>query len=223
LSGRIQESTIPHEPDVFSKNTEVFEFVIDQGNKGQIKPATDVSLWEQAMMLVLLQREWSDNAVSNTLYFRPKWNLIKDINIGEVFYEDAIDPNTVETVAKIVNLTWNQILDEQEYEDSSTKVKLEQDQYTNDWHLKIWKFDPNHEEDIIEHVLASIAPLIKSLSVSPHSTVGIYRQTPEEGLTKEEYENRLASMKLIDWSQYRGSDGIDEKYCEGDKCVINQL
>ena len=33
------------------------------------------SVWEQAADLILLQREWSDNAVSNTLYFKPKWRL----------------------------------------------------------------------------------------------------------------------------------------------------
>jgi len=31
---------------------------------------SDVSIWEQAMNLVLLQREWADNSVSNTLYFK---------------------------------------------------------------------------------------------------------------------------------------------------------
>jgi ribonucleoside-diphosphate reductase alpha chain len=39
------------------------------------KPATEVSLWEQATNLVLIQREWADNAVSNTLYFNPETEL----------------------------------------------------------------------------------------------------------------------------------------------------
>jgi len=55
------------EPDVLEpKVTMVYEFPIKQG---PAKPATEVSLWEQALNLVLMQREWSDNAVSNTLYF----------------------------------------------------------------------------------------------------------------------------------------------------------
>lgn len=73
---RIQEGTaveafliahgIPHEPDFYTKMTTTFEFPILQGPAAK---AQDVSLWQQAMNLVLLQREWADNAVSNTLYF----------------------------------------------------------------------------------------------------------------------------------------------------------
>src|SRR5581483_7684088 len=63
----------PHEPDVYSMNTTVVEFPVDSGN---VKPVSQISLWEQAMLLVWLQREWADNAVSNTLNFRPKWAKI---------------------------------------------------------------------------------------------------------------------------------------------------
>jgi len=53
---------------VYGKDSYVFEFPVQLG---PAEPATEVSIWEQAMNVVLLQREWADNAVSNTLYFDP--------------------------------------------------------------------------------------------------------------------------------------------------------
>ena len=221
----LHEANVPHEPDVFSTNTEVFEFPIDQSEGGMVKPATEVGLWEQAMTLILLQREWSDNAVSNTLYFKPMWSLIKDINIGDSFYEDDIDFDLFEDVEHITQniMPWGSFLKVQEYEDRNHRIKLLEDDYTNQWHLKIWEHNPNHEEDAIEGVLAAIAPLTKSVSVLPHSAVGVYRQMPEEGITEEEYWRRLKAIKPIDWSEYVGSDGLDEKYCDGDKCELTGI
>ena len=36
-----------------------------------MRSVSEVSLWEQASIVAWLQREWSDNAVSNTLTFSP--------------------------------------------------------------------------------------------------------------------------------------------------------
>ncbi len=72
------KANIPFEADFFSKNTDVFEFPIQCG---PASPCEEISLWQQAMNLVLLQREWSDNAVSNTLNFKPKWKLLKCFSV----------------------------------------------------------------------------------------------------------------------------------------------
>lgn len=133
------------EPDTYSENTTVVSFPINQGS---IRTATQVSIWEQALVLCTLQREWSDNAVSVTLYF-----------------------------------------------------------------------DPETESDEIEHVLAQVAPMVKSLSVLPHTKEGVYAQSPYSSLSKEEYEQQRAALRPVDWSTYRG-DGEDDKYCNGDKCEI---
>lgn len=57
---------IPHEPDTYSDNTLVFEFVIDHGD---LRPCEEVSPWEQFALVAMLQRTWSDNCVSATVYF----------------------------------------------------------------------------------------------------------------------------------------------------------
>ena len=88
--------------------------------------------------------------------------------------------------------------------------------------VELYEYDHKHEEDQIEAVLAAIAPVIKSISLLPHSAKGVYKQMPEEGMTQEEYEERLRKIGNIDWSKFSGgSDGQCEKYCEGDSCEIS--
>lgn len=62
----LQEAGIPNEPDIYSDNTLVFEFVIDHG---KVRPCKEVSPWEQFGLVAMLQRCYSDNCVSATVYF----------------------------------------------------------------------------------------------------------------------------------------------------------
>ena len=82
------------------------------------------------------------------------------------------------------------------------------------------KYNPKNEEDQIEDVLATLAPVTKSLSLLPHTTEGVYEQSPQEGITLEEYERRVAQIKDLDWTNFIGSDGEDEKFCTGGVCSI---
>lgn len=207
------EAGIPYEADLVSANTDVFEYPILQG---PAKPATEVSLWEQANTIVLLQREWADNAVSNTLYFKPMWKLAEAYNgkqarralerrIGAMTLHGLILRKqyryTVPETLK-VSFTWDG-------QDVSSAC--------------IYEYDPAHEENDIEPVLSSIIPLCKSVSLLPHAANGVYAQTPEEGISKAEYEERLAVIRPIDWTRFGGSDGMDERYCQGDACEVPNL
>lgn len=139
-------SGIPHEKDAYSDNTWVFEFVINQSHT---RPASEVSVWEQASLLTTLQREWSDNAVSVTLYFNPATEGVQ-----------------------------------------------------------------------LEHLLAQYAPLVKSLSMLPHTEAGVYKQSPLEGISKDEYDRRRALLPTIDWSVFTGGDGQQPTYCSNDTCQL---
>lgn len=68
VAARYIEAGVPYEPAADSDNTLVFEFPLAAGN-GHTRPVGDVSIWEQASLVAMLQREWADNAVSNTLNF----------------------------------------------------------------------------------------------------------------------------------------------------------
>lgn len=229
ICGILDRANIPFEPCYFDPTgTRVYEYPTLQGPS---QPAEEVSLWEQAMNLVTVQREWSDNAVSNTLYFRPKWKLtmarttfIRDwsgdvdaqrtkeyINFGNELYTENKIPDSL--------LSMFTTLEPFEHVKASWKLVTKKNRY-GEWEVNYYEFDPNHEEGIILKVLASIAPHIKSCSVLPHTAKGAYRQMPEEGITEAEYKARLAAIKPIDWSEFTGSDGIDEKFCSGDTCAL---
>jgi ribonucleoside-triphosphate reductase (thioredoxin) len=131
-----------------SSTSIVFECPIEQG---QARPAQEVSAWEQFALLGMLQREWSDNSVSCTIYF-----------------------------------------------------------------------DPESEGPQVSQMLTSFVPVIKSVSMLPHSTNGTYPQMPYQGISEEEYNERIQSLGSLDWSLLRGSDGNQqiEMYCAGDKCIL---
>ncbi len=66
----LKAAKVPHEKDVYSASTEVFEFPLAYG-EGKTRSVKQVSIWEQAYIVMMLQKAWADNAVSNTLTFQP--------------------------------------------------------------------------------------------------------------------------------------------------------
>lgn len=96
-------------------------------------------------------------------------------------------------------------------------------------------FDEKSEGDELENVLASIAPMVKSVSALPHYRREVeegaitddgareetqpYRLMPYEEITRAEFLARKAQLMPIDWAAFRG-DGEDEKFCNGDKCEL---
>lgn len=131
---------------ILHPETTVFEFPVDLG---KAREAKDVSAWEQFSLLAMLQREWSDNLVSCTVYYNPET-----------------------------------------------------------------------EGDQIDNMLTSFAPVIKSVSVLPHTEVGTYPQMPYEGIDKQEYERRKNELGEIDWSEFTGSEGMEPKFCTTESCEL---
>ena len=83
-------------------------------------------------------------------------------------------------------------------------------------------FDKGTEGRQLEHMLGLFAPLVKSVSLLPHSDVGAYAQMPYEGISPEEYSKRKASLPVIDWKGTMGQGKAQEEelYCTGDTCKI---
>lgn len=82
-------------------------------------------------------------------------------------------------------------------------------------------YDKDSEEDQVEHMISQFAPVLKSMSVLPHSDKGCYVQPPEEGITVKEYKERLSKVKEIEWEGYNSDAlGEEDKYCEGEVCKI---
>ncbi len=209
----LHNAKVPHEPDLFSANTEVFEYPLsfDDG----CKTVEEVTLWEQFMNVILLQREWSDNAVSCTIMFKPKWILKRTIyGIDECAeYETIVG----EMLDFGVNIT--------EYQDNNFKIIIKRNPENQSIEIKEYSYNPSHEEDDIEPALSAAVPLLKTCSLSPHTPKGVYKQMPEEGISRQEYEKRKAEIKPIDWSKYgvisdKLLEGSDDKYCSSGVCEL---
>ena len=71
-------------------------------------------------------------------------------------------------------------------------------------------------------MLAYFIPVIKSVSMLPHSDNGAYAQMPYEGISELEYMQRIQELQKIDWSTAAVSDGDQyvEMYCANDKCEL---
>ena len=84
-------------------------------------------------------------------------------------------------------------------------------------------FDPETEAHQLERVLAAAAPMIKACSLLPRLAQGSYEQMPYEGITEEQFQEKIKNIQPIDWSQYgiaEQSDGICPKYCNNDYCSM---
>lgn len=135
------------EVDVYSgPTTLVFSFPIDNGIT---RTAEDVSIWKQAGLQQMLQREFADNSISVTLYFNPET-------------------------------------------------------------------ESNELEDVISQSL----PVVKSLSVLPHTPAGVYAQSPYEKITKEQYDTMCLSTRPINWTSYTEKPKM-ERGCDGDTCSFS--
>jgi adenosylcobalamin-dependent ribonucleoside-triphosphate reductase len=66
----LRESGYRIEPDFYAPNTDVAYFPVKLD--GSIRTESEVSIWEKAEVLTMLQTWWSDNMVSVTLSFRPE-------------------------------------------------------------------------------------------------------------------------------------------------------
>lgn len=72
-----------------------------------------------------------------------------------------------------------------------------------------------------ERVITMTLPTVKSMSalVNQESNKK-YRQLPYEAISVEELNRRKSEIRDIDWSDFQGSDGEDQKFCDGDACAI---
>jgi ribonucleoside-triphosphate reductase len=77
----------------------------------------------------------------------------------------------------------------------------------------------------LERVITMGLPQVKALSFLVNQEDDKqYEQAPYEAITLEEFEKRHAAIDHnIDWSDYGGTDGIDNRYCDGDVCEIPGL
>lgn len=80
-------------------------------------------------------------------------------------------------------------------------------------------FDKVKDALDVEKMLAMFIPVLKSVSMLPHSGHG-YAQAPYEPITVEQYEERLAGYGRPKFEKVSGSVPIGSKFCDGDHCEL---
>lgn len=207
----LKEAGVPCEEDVVSKNTLVFEFPIRQGNFKY------VTIWEQLINLILVQREWSDNSVSNTIYFIPKWEEYKNHDSLHELWKEGYFGTSYHSFREI-----SEELDDPKIEEAVYgvwKFKAFKDSDFEIQAIKVYKYNSNHEEDVLENVASFGMAHSKSLTFLPHSPKGVYKQVPEEGITEEEFSYRLSQIKPIEWNRL-ATVGEGTHFCDNESCSI---
>ena len=79
------------------------------------------------------------------------------------------------------------------------------------------KFDPKTEGASLADALELFEDRLKSVSFLPKSEHG-YVQAPYEPITKEQYHEMKSKLKPLDLSA--AEHEVDEKFCDGDSCLI---
>lgn len=80
-------------------------------------------------------------------------------------------------------------------------------------------FDKEKDADDVEKLLAMYIPILKSVSMLPHSGHG-YAQAPYEPITKEQYDVLRASYTEPDFGTVKDSVPVGSKYCSNGSCEI---
>jgi ribonucleoside-triphosphate reductase len=80
-------------------------------------------------------------------------------------------------------------------------------------------FDKEKDAADVEKLLAMFIPVLKSVSMLPHTGHG-YAQAPYEPITAEEYEKRKAAYSNPKFDNVKGSVPDGSKFCDGDSCVL---
>lgn len=83
-------------------------------------------------------------------------------------------------------------------------------------------FDPETESDKIFEVLKDNEHTLKSISFLPILEEGAYSQMPYEAIEKEEYEQLVAALKLINWERESTHD-MQDSFCDGIACELPGL
>jgi hypothetical protein len=76
-----------------------------------------------------------------------------------------------------------------------------------------------HEKDQIKYALNYFQYSLKGISFLPKIDCDVYEQMPYEQITKEKYEQKIKSIKKLQFKEVN-EDSIPELYCDGDTCTL---
>jgi ribonucleoside-triphosphate reductase len=199
IANLLLEAGIPAEPLVTdSDGTWSTMYPILQGPS---KPVGEATIWEQVANIVTLQRYWSDNAVSNTIYFEPDEYMVERVQVSNPTKEEI--KNATASAAR-----------------SNLRLHVNDSMGSEYTYFEYYKSNPKSEVPILEFVIAFMMPMVKSFSLLPKSGPGVYPQMPESELNVHEYDVLKKHIAQIDWSKLTDNDAVGVKYCDSGECLV---
>ena len=80
-------------------------------------------------------------------------------------------------------------------------------------------FDNDKEGRDIPKILEIFGDQLKAITFLPLNTK-IYPQAPYQEISKSEFDEYVSKLKFLDLSSVKDINEIQEKFCDGDSCVI---
>ncbi len=202
---------IPSEPEVNDpQGTTVYEFPIRAERSWPVRTVDQVSMWEQAMLVMAAQRHWADNAVSVTVKFDPQHDgediehllALVASNVKSLSMLPIFNPQLKVLRTAATNAAGQVIL-----QDGAPS----------------WEETTLWDEQAVTQALVTISQADANDPFAPHVVKKVpYLQLPEEPITSEEYRDRLSQIRPLEWNVFIShDDGAGERYCTGDACEVD--
>lgn len=81
-------------------------------------------------------------------------------------------------------------------------------------------FDPDTEGGDIANALNFFQYQLKGVSFLPRTEMGAFPQMPYEGITEQRYEEIVAGLTTLDFSNMSGNKAEVERFCDSDRCTM---
>jgi adenosylcobalamin-dependent ribonucleoside-triphosphate reductase len=138
------------------------------------------------------------------------------LNAGLHIEDDVVDPSSAVVEFPIKN-EGRSLKDVSIWEQTSLAVFLQK--YWSDNQVSCTVTFKPEEASQIKPILEYFKYDLKSISFLPKLEMGAYAQMPYEAISKEEFEEKSAKVKPIEYVEM-STDAEAEKFCTTDKCEI---
>lgn len=198
-----------------------------------IRTVDQVSMWEQVSMAAFLQKYWADNQVSCTVTFKPGLTEEEEVDLlalTEKLYNpllptikiepSEIDDDTIQGLKEIMEKHQGEMVVLEGKPDEV--MTLDNTKFFDDLkrYEKLIKKKAQSEAHQIKDTLNYFQYQLKGISFLPKFEGGAFPQMPYEGISKERYEEKMRSIKSLNFIGV-SEESIPEQFCDGDKCEIN--
>lgn len=234
----LKEAGYTVETSVYNPETSVV-VEVPMTYENDVRVQSNVTMWEQLNLAAFLQEHWSDNQVSATITF-DKVREGPQISQALDQYQYRLKgisflPSTETSDTYAVSGKFNEAFlydDDDEHHSHIYDNVIKSTRYDEKKDTTFVTFDSKYAtKPLIQKILCNWAENLGLKDRVGKSPVPPYEQMPIEPITRAEYEERIANLKLVQWlpnqdsheehlSEAPLSSNVPEGlvFCDGDSC-----